>query len=498
MVHDLLTEPIFTVRDRKGRRSKTTLPGLLAGLAAGRIGDFPRLRTHQQTPWYMFLEQLAATALRRKGTTILPESEDEWRRFLLTLTDGQHGPWCLINDDLSEAAFLQPPVPEGTIAKWSVSERPDDIDMLVTSKNHDVKAGTMRGDELETWVYAFVTLQTMQGYPGRGYNRVSRMKGGYGSRPCVGVTADHTLSTRFRRYVGVLLATWTLLLARGYDDDGLALVWLAPWDGQTSLAMSALAPHFIEICWRIRFEAHGPHLRCRYTTTKARRCLPEIEGGNVGDPWIPVSRADDGALTVGSSGFHYRLVTRLLFEGDYAPAAAQRVLATDGAEPLFVASALARGQGKTEGLHERIVPLAAKARAQMGQPEGMAALGRRAEDRVGLAAKMRSKVLFPALKQLALGGTPMDDDFDARVDELFFGHLFDTLDLPDEEARLTYERALMALARREFERAVGRVGLADARRFKAISDAERMLQSCLRKHFPDMFNGSPVPEGVSA
>ena len=42
-------------------------------------------------------------------------------------------------------------------------------------------------------MYALVTLQTTQGYPGRGYTRVARMKGGYGNRPRVGLAADHRL-----------------------------------------------------------------------------------------------------------------------------------------------------------------------------------------------------------------------------------------------------------------------------------------------------------------
>ena len=83
-----------------------------------------------------------------------------------------------------------------------------------------------------------------------------------------------------------------------------------PWDGRTSLAMGELSPQFIEVCWRVRCRTAARRLWCVYTTTQVRRCLPEIDNGDVGDPWIPVERATGGVLTVGPNGIDYRLLTR--------------------------------------------------------------------------------------------------------------------------------------------------------------------------------------------
>lgn len=486
MALDLLIEPLISWRDSHRRRGRTTLPGALARLASGELADFSRLRTHQLHPWCMFLTQLAAIALRKDGRTDARLSEDEWRGLLLQLTNQQNEPWSLVIEDLSKPAFFQPPVPEGSTTKWNTCDYPDDVDVLITSKDHDVKSRRMHGDEPETWAYAFVTLQTTQGYPGRGYNRIARMKGGYGNRPRVGVTSDHTLTARFLRDVNVLLDFWDALVERGYHDAGVALCWIEPWDGRTSLGMDALAPHFIEVCWRVRCILNGGHVRCLYTTTQARRCVPEIESGDVGDPWIPIERSDGSALTVGRSGFNYRLITELMFERDYAGAAAQAIRTDDRGGLLFVASALARGQGRTEGLHERTIYLNGKVRPRIGHQESRAALGERAAQRVVAAGTMRTKVLFPALKQLALDGTPLSDQFDALVDDMFFDHLFGTLDLPDAEARSLFEHALCEVAKAELERAIERTSSSNARRFKAISDAERMFHMCLRKSFPDI------------
>jgi hypothetical protein len=142
------------------------------------------------------------------------------------------------------------------------------------------------------------------------------------------------------------------------------------------------------------------------------------------------------------------------------------------------------------------VALAGEVRRRIAEPDGRAVLGRRASLRVALAATMRSKVLYPALKALALGGKPMRDDLDARVDEVFFDHLFQTLTMADDDARVAFERRLAELAWSELQRAVDRSGTADARRLKAISEAERMFKGCLKNVFPDAAIAPAVPQGA--
>lgn len=494
MVHDLLNEPMLSWRDRQRRRGMTTLPGMIARLASGELVDFPRARAHQFHPWSMFLTQLATIALRRGGKRDPRLTEGDWRSLLLDLTDGGHEPWCLVVEDLSKPAFFQPPVPEGTIESWSGSDRPDDIDVLVTSKGHDVKSSLISTDDIEAWVLALATLQTMQGYPGRGYNRVARMKGGYGSRPRVGIAPDHTLTQRFLRDVRVLLDSWGRLLQRGYSEAGHALTWTAPWDGETSLAMTDLSPHFVEVCWRVRCQDLPEGLMCAYTTTQGRRCLPEIENGDVGDPWIPVEREGGGALTVGRGGFHYQLLSRLLFQGDFAPAATQVIELGDPDPLLILASVMARGQGKTEGLQERELVLTSAARKRLGQTETRATVGVRAAHNVEQAKKMRSNVLFPALKKVALGETVAHDEFDARVDEIFFDNLFASLEQGDDEARLAWDRRLNEIAWAELQRAIDRCCVPSARWYQFVSNAEGMFRACRSKQFPTLV-ASFEPEG---
>lgn len=509
-MHDLLTEPLLSWRARDGAVGRTTLPGLLARLGDGTCADFPKTRAHQHHPWAMLLTQLAAHALRRAGLSDPVQSEGRWGELLAELTPDQLEAWHLVVEDLSKPAFMQAPVPEGALVKrsksegkkakepepWPAVDHPDDLDMLVTSKSHDVKQAMIAGDDVEAWIYALVTVQTMQGFPGRGYNGIARMKGGYGSRPRVGLASGLSTDARFARDVRVLLETWSELVeARGHADDGVALTWLVPWDGARSLPVGGLVPHFVEICQRLRLERSGEALLARRTTSEARRCAPEVDGGDVGDAWIPVSTDDGGAFTVSRQGFSYQRFTQLLFGDGYAAAPAQALRADDPQEVYFLASALARGQGKTEGLHERALRLSTRVRRRLGDVVAKSSLASRAKERVGRAELVRSKVLYPALS--TLGDARPTRSFDGRVDEIFFGDLFAQAEEDDAVARLAWDRRLLQLARAELEAAIDASPLPDARRYRLITTAHGLFEGCARKHCPDAWAELTARPGVA-
>ena len=484
--YDLLTDSVVSWRGRNRLTQRGTLPALLAALAGDEVMDFPLARAHQQQPWSMFLTQLAAIALHRAGSETPSREECDWTEKLLRLTNGAHEPWCLLVEDLSKPAFFQPPIPEKVMESWKVVETPDDLDLLVTAKCHDIKKGLISADTIEAWVYALCTVQTTQGFPGRGYNGIARMNGGYGNRPRVGLSPGPTHGERFSRDVHVLLAEWPELLARGFANEGVALVWCQPWDGKTSIPLASLAPHFIEACQRVRFAGSVDGLIARRTTTSARFCASDVDGGDVGDCWCPVDREKGSILTPGSRGFDYKLMAEMLFGGQYAPAPAQRQREFDSNEMLFCASALVRGQGKTEGLHERLLPIPGKVRNVLLRPKERESLGRRALDRVKDAARMRSKVLYPALKLLALGEMTPADALDTRVDERFFDALFSSVGETDDTARTAWEDELARFAMEELALAIERTPLPESRYWRVTSAARSMFFGCLMKQFPDV------------
>ncbi len=205
----LLTDPLIRYRRASdGSTVFASLPQLFIALAADEVRDYPALRPHQRHPWHAFLVQLAAIALHKAQRTIAFDTVDEWRDALLALTpDADDGAaWCLVSPP-NRPALLQSPVVGGSITEWkSEAFAADEIDMLVTSKNHDIKGSRARRSQPEDWLFSLLSLQTQEGFLGAGNYGISRMNGGFASRPGVGVAAVGNHGVRWARDATALLA----------------------------------------------------------------------------------------------------------------------------------------------------------------------------------------------------------------------------------------------------------------------------------------------------
>lgn len=162
MTHNLLVDPLIHTNG-----GALTLPGLFAAMTRGEVTDFPALRPHQRPAWHMFLVQLAVLA-RSGQDDPLPEEEATWHEKLRRLTTEfeDDAPWHLVGEDDGTPAFLQPPDPGGV--KWSEVATPDALDMLITSRNHDLKREIAHDATPQDWLFALVSLQTMEGFGGAG------------------------------------------------------------------------------------------------------------------------------------------------------------------------------------------------------------------------------------------------------------------------------------------------------------------------------------------
>jgi CRISPR system Cascade subunit CasA len=489
---NLLHEPLLSISTTKEAR-KVSLPEVLALLCRDEVEAFEALQAHQEHAWYAFLVQLAVLALQ--GEEEVPTEASQWEALLLQLTAQQAEPWCLFVSDLSEPALLQPPVPEKKLDVFKNRiEHPDTLDILITSKNHDVKRTRIRSANPEHWLYALVTLQTMQGFLGAGNYGVARMNGGFASRPIVSYTPSLRLGLRWRRDVSVFQAAREELVNNfGYQaQGGAALLWLLPWDGTSSLPLSQCDPYFIEVCRRVRLLQEKGSLVAMASTSKAARVSAKELKGNVGDPWIPIAKDDSSALTVSKNGFNYRLITALL-GGDYTVGEALQIHPkTDGKTPFFFAWAMVRGQGKTEGLQRRILPLPASVSRRLGKAEELLLLAIRAKGRIDIVDKIERKILYPALKILYDKHTnrwsgPLDD----AIDQLFFPTLWEDLDKDPTEAENSWRLQVRDLAFAQLQKAIDDLPKS-LRFYKLVSDAEGMFQGCFYQQFPDL-KGSTSP-----
>ncbi len=500
--HDLLDEPLLGVESAAGRKG-VSLPEVLAGLGENEVRGFTGLQAHQQHAWHAFLVQLAAIALHAAQKSEPRQGAPAWRKLLLALTEGRREPWCLVVGDLSLAAFMQPPVPERTLDGFQDPVvRPDEIDVLVTAKNHDVKAARISSARPEHWAYALVSLQTMEGFSGRNNYGIARMNSGSGSRPGVGLSPGLHLGARFVRDVQVLLGSRDDVLDRiGFADEGKRLLWLEPWDGEKRLAHSWLDPFFIEVCRRMRLVPIDATIGARFRPTSAQRVAADDLKGNTGDAWTPVSKADAKAFTAGDGGFNYRVLQRLL--GDEFERGAALVPRRGEPEALLIATVLARGQGKTNGYHARTLPIPAAAMSLLRSADGREKLARLARERVELVGDVRLAVLKPAILVL-LQGDPETlnfkderaqrwlDRLESAIDGVFFERLWGDLERDPDTARGEWALQVLDLARAVLDGAAESSPLPAARRYRCLAAAERRFDGAARKHVKLAF---PEPGG---
>lgn len=379
-MYNILKEAIFRIEIPQSHRITVSLPEVLALATTDKILAFSALRPHQRHAWHAFLVQIGALALNRAGLYELPEKAGPWESLLRNLTPNfpEDEPWHVTVDDIARPAFLQAPVRmKATFADYKDTVRsPDSLDMLVQSKNHDLKTNVASEAKLDDWIYALNTLQTTAGFSGSGNYGVSRMNGGLGSRSAFSMTPSTRPGMHVARDIVALLGKRESMLSEyAMTPDGPSLLWIMPWDGTKgeSLSWQDLDPFYIEICRRIRLlpDSNGTILG-RRATSKAARINAKALKGKTGDPWTPINRKEDKSLTLAGGGFTYKRIVDYLLSGNWKRPILCDLLPSEqtSLDTLYlVARGMVRGQGKTEGYHERIIPLQPKTRsAALGSP----------------------------------------------------------------------------------------------------------------------------------
>lgn len=205
-------------------------------------------------------------------------------------------------------------------------------------------------------------------------------------------------------------------------------------------------------------------------------------------------------------------MVRLLFGHDgHAQPPLAEINPTDAGEGLVIlARALTRGQGKTEGLHERRIPVTkvilGRIRRRDTEP-----LARAATDRVALAGEMQNRVLKPALLALFENGPDQIDykdkgadartrdllaRFDGSVDATFFEDLWAEFvpGVDPDAVRAAWVRRLVRdVAWRLVEEADAGMSKAVGRRWRSLIRAEAVFwagtrsgKTSLSKYFVEM------------
>ncbi len=496
---NVLWDSVCSLSD--GRRA--SLPGIFAAMSDGQTSPFSALRPHQRPAWHMFLVQLAALALWREPLPDLPTEEEFWRAALRRLTSDypDDAPWQLVVDDWSRPAFLQPPSPDGL--KWTEVETPDALDMLITARNHDIKSAIAREAAIEDWMYSLISLQTCEGYNGRGNHGIARMNGGSSSRPMLGLApateGDLSIdaSAWWSRDVKQLIAARRRENAPDFPKP--ALLWCLEWPENQQLAWTDLDPLCIEVCRRIRLEWSNGRLAARRSTSRKSRLDAKMLKGNTGDPWAPVHR-DGKSLTLGSGSFDYKRLCDLLFSGDWK----RPLLSCRGDEDtgpmVLIAEAFSRGNSKTEGFKSRVVPIPTGHALLLAPDTPAATLAKAQVDEI----ESVDRALRNALALMAAGGStverkhygwtaPARARFDREADRLFFPNLWQRVraysdgDAARFEAQKAFLVDLIRTAETELHSALPAIPCPAVLRPRAAARARRRFRNQLWKTFHQFF-----------
>ncbi len=505
-MYDLLTEPVFPVEGASA--PALSLPGVLANLSAGREITFNGLAAYQRQAWFCFLVQLGALALTGAERATPPEDEPGWRDLLAALAgDGADTAFTLVVEDRTRPAFLQPPIRSSDA--WSkfrgpITE-PDSIDILVLAKNHDVKMQRGTDAAPHHWVYALLNLQTLQGFLGRGNYGVARMNGGFSSRVFTDRVDGPGWAVRFRRDLSLLIRTRAAILKR-YEDyyqehGGIGLVWLEPWDAEHSITLKQLDPYFIEICRRVRLVAVDGKTGAMTRPSESARIEAAETKGVLGDPWAPLDTKKETALTIGAGGFDYRRIVQILTDAVGLPPSLRVSSGHPDGELDLQFSVLVRGQGRTDGLHTRSIPVPRNIADRLADPEFN-------EQAKYLSAQMLDDVgKFAALAlrtglRVYLQGAPDNIDFtDERVQPFTqaFDHAMDNGFLDqfwrrievkggDEEAAHTaWQRWLAQVTTHYFNEGLAGLPSPTERRERARVAADNIFHAMLQKNLPMAF-----------
>lgn len=514
-MYNILIEALIRYDRSGGRRVEASLPQVYAALMADEVEAFPALRPHQRHAWHAFLVQLGAMAVHRAALDTLPEKSEEWARIIRNLTSDwpDDEPWQLVVEDITKPAFMQPPARskdreqdyKNTVATA------DELDIISTSKNHDIKKGVLHYADANNWLFALINLQTMAGQIGTGHYPISRMQSGCNSRTSFTLAPSLQWGSHIKRDIVSLLEVDFTNYPMYWD--GICLLWTEQWDGHESegLTLDKLHPYYLEVCRRRRLAMSSNGIYARVASSK-RRLATKSSLGVVGDPWQLVDKRDkkgNKALAMQKDSFNYERIVAYLFEGGDWDLPA--LFSSKQGDRYLVARGVKGDRGgETGGYYERVIPLrqwVPQVFGRASERQEIADLSRDRVRQIGAVRRILRRAIFTFVASGNISRTkdilhsqPVNEwvnQLDEIIDATFFEDLQDEFEANESERQGVRHHWLL----NEDETGVinhARVLLYEAEdsllcrtinRYKARVNAEGLFEGCLRGNsgLPELF-----------
>lgn len=416
-------------------------------------------------------------------------------------------------DDITKPAFMQPPASseDRTADYKSAVSTPDELDMLVTSKNHDLKASVASYASIDDWLFALISLQTSEGFGGRNNYGVSRMPSGFGNRPAFSITPSFKYGSHLRRDIQAALQCREEMLddyAPFLTNSGVELVWVKVWDGtKTEAITGGLDPYYIEICRRIRLVQLEGKISAIRGNSVAKRII-DVKG-RTGDPWSPENTSSKGTPTafLGPRKFGYERVVDGLVSADWKrPYLLKPTSQEASLEMHIIARGLVRGEGGTAGYHERVIRLNQEVTRAFGNANAQKRLGDIARERIEQVSKVKSVLRF-AVATFAAHGDSDDikpehwtranrwsDKLDEIVDATFFDGLQQEFEASESEQGEIRKKWLLNGLTRAFQ--IDEIGDGVCNQARSLlSQAQRSLPCPVIQRFRARVRADSVFEG---
>lgn len=380
---ETVLDPVFWVDG-----TKRGLPWILHALEDGRNVHFDHLRPYQQHLWHLFLVRVAA---------MLGPTRD-WEETLCKQGDI----WDIEPAD-GEVGFFQP---AGDFEDYKPCNYLEQEDIIkVNGSNHKYKLHAFKNVNIDYVLYSLVCAQT--GSRHEAWHRQSiRTSSGYGDRPYISKVPELEWSDRFHSDV-------ELAQSLHGEKEGIQFLWTQVF--QRDLSWSECHPLMVDSSRRYRIRNGFLHINASWDWPLVEESTDlhlELE-----DPWLPIDVKDETAK--GTPEFSYKRVRAYLAQEKYhIPSLQQR----SDESTYFIGQTVAGKKGGSEGYQERVVRLPAEYQDALF-PEGDD-FDRRSKQYVDVASKGRT-VLWKGVSNLDIDASAYARQFESRIDQIFFMHLFE-------------------------------------------------------------------------